>query len=176
LIETLISSKTRIKLLLKFFLNSSTTGYLRSLEDEFNESSNSVRLELNRFEKAGMLDSELIGNKKVFKANTSHPLFNEVKNIVLKYVGIDKIVDNIANNLGDVHSVYLTGDFAKGKNSEDIDIVIVGDINEDYLQTLIIKTKNLVNRNVRYTNYSFDEVLININLTNKKDYLLLWSK
>ena len=53
MIETLISSKTRIKLLLKFFLNSNTTAYLRGLEEEFGESTNSIRLELNRFEKAG---------------------------------------------------------------------------------------------------------------------------
>ena len=53
MIEALISSKTRIKLLLKFFLNSKTTSYLRGLEAEFGESSNAIRIELNRFEKAG---------------------------------------------------------------------------------------------------------------------------
>ena len=55
MIETLISSKTRIKLLLKFFLNSNTTSYLRSLESEFGESTNAIRVELNRLENAGML-------------------------------------------------------------------------------------------------------------------------
>ena len=55
MIETLISSKTRIKLLLKFFLNSNTTAYLRSLESEFGESTNAIRIELNRLEEAGML-------------------------------------------------------------------------------------------------------------------------
>ena len=67
MIETLISSKTRIKLLLKFFLNSNTTAYLRSLEEEFGESTNSIRIELNRFEKAGFLASHSQANKKVFK-------------------------------------------------------------------------------------------------------------
>ena len=70
MIETLISSKTRIKLLLKFFLNSNTTSYLRGLEGEFGESSNAIRVELNKLEEAGMLSSEVKGNKKMFKANT----------------------------------------------------------------------------------------------------------
>jgi predicted transcriptional regulator len=71
MIETLISSKTRVKLLMKFFLNSSTTAYLRSLEEEFGESTNGIRLELNKFEKAGFIDSETQGNKKY-----SRPILN----------------------------------------------------------------------------------------------------
>ena len=69
MLETLISSKTRIKLLLKFFLNGNTRSHLRALETEFRESSNAIRLELNRFEDAGMLVSNSEGNKKLFQAN-----------------------------------------------------------------------------------------------------------
>ena len=79
MIDTLISSKTRIKLLLKFFLNSNNKAYLRNLEEEFGESTNAIRIELNRFEQAGMLTSLSEGNKKVFSANTRHPLFNSVR-------------------------------------------------------------------------------------------------
>ena len=50
MIEVLISSKTRIKLLLKFFLNSNSKAYLRGLEQEFAESTNAIRVELNKFE------------------------------------------------------------------------------------------------------------------------------
>jgi len=75
MLDTLISSQTRLKLLLKFFLNSSTSSYLRDLESEFGESTNAIRLELNRFEQAGLLSSASIGNKKMFSANTQHPLF-----------------------------------------------------------------------------------------------------
>ena len=69
MIETLISSKTRVKLLMKFFLNSNNIAYLRNLEEEFQESTNGIRLELNKFEKAGFLDSFSKGNKKLFKVN-----------------------------------------------------------------------------------------------------------
>ena len=86
MLETLISSKTRIKLLLKFFLNSKTTAYLRSLESEFGDSTNAIRLELNRLEKAGMLSSFMQGNKKMFTANTQHPLFSEVHNLSLIHI------------------------------------------------------------------------------------------
>jgi predicted transcriptional regulator len=79
MLENLITSKTRVKLLLKFFLNSTTQAHLRGLESEFGESTNAIRLELNRFEQAGMLTSHLSGNKKVFSANPSYPLFPRFK-------------------------------------------------------------------------------------------------
>ena len=144
MIETLISSKTRIKLLLKFFLNSSTKSYLRGLESEFGESSNSIRLELNRLEKAGMLSSSSEGNKKIFQANKKHPLFNEVHNIVLKHIGFDKIIENVVERLGDVEKVFVSGAFAKGLDSTIIDLVFIGQVNKIYLIELIDKVEKLI--------------------------------
>ena len=99
MLDALITSKTRIKLILKFFLNPRSTAYLRGLADEFGESSNAIRLELNRFEEAGLLESEARGNKKVFKANTGHPLYKDIHSIVRKTIGIDRIVDDVVVGL-----------------------------------------------------------------------------
>lgn len=157
MLETLISSKTRVKLLLKFFLNSNTTSYLRGLESEFGESSNSIRLELNRLENAGMLSSSMEGNKKVFRANTAHPLFDEVHNILLKYVGLDQIVDKVINQLGEVKEVYVTGTFAKGLNNQIIDLLFIGDVNRQYLLSLTERVEKLIHRKIRYVIYGLDE-------------------
>jgi len=176
MIETLISSKTRIKLLLKFFLNSSTTAYLRSLENDFGDSTNSIRLELNRLEDAGMLTSNHKGNKKIFKANTQHPLFEDIHHIILKHVGLDRIIENVVERLGDVDSVYLTGDFAKGLDSQIIDLVFIGNIDKPYLIQLIDKVEDLIKRKVRYLIYSEEEFCkVETEEFNTKS-LLLWYK
>lgn len=153
MIETLISSQTRIKLLLKFFLNSKTTSYLRGLEAEFGESTNAIRVELNRLEKAGMLKSYVAGNKKYFQANTDHPLFSEVHSIVMKYVGLDRVIANVIERLGDVKAVYLTGEFSRGINGKIIDLVIVGKIDKEFLIKLIEKAEPMVKRRIRYLIY-----------------------
>lgn len=75
MLDSLITSKTRIELLVKFFLNSSMKSYLRGLADEFGESTNAIRLELNHLEEAELLRAGYEGNKKVYQANPSHPLF-----------------------------------------------------------------------------------------------------
>lgn len=174
MIETLISSKTRIKLLLKFFLNSKATSYLRGLESEFGDSTNAIRVELNRFEKAGMLTSYIKGNKKFFRANIDHPLYNDTHNLIMKYIGFDKIIDNVIENLGDVRKVYVTGAFAEGLDNNLIDLVLVGDINSNYLSELIEKVEKHISRRIRYIIYSEQEMLdINWEVNNAQA-LILW--
>ncbi|MEN0003607.1 MAG: ArsR family transcriptional regulator [Bacteroidota bacterium] len=176
MIETLISSKTRIKLLLKFFLNSNTTAYLRSLESEFGESTNGIRVELNRLEEAGMLNSELKGNKKIFSANTKHPLFREIHNILLKHIGLDSIIENVVERLGDVQEVLLVGAFSKGLNSQIIDLIFIGNIDKTYLVNLVDKAEDLVRRKIRYLIYSEEEALQMDWSDFKPKPLVLWTK
>ena len=75
MLDSLITSKTRIKLLLKFFINPETRAYLRELSKEFEESTNSVRLELNRLTKANLLVSQHKGRTVMYNANTDHAFF-----------------------------------------------------------------------------------------------------
>ena len=113
MIKTLITSKTRVKLLIKFFLNPQNSAYLRGLSEELEESTNAVRLELNRLESANMLNSSKVGNKKMFTVNKSHPLFKDVNQIVRKYLWIDIIIENIIKGLGEPTKIFLTGDLAE---------------------------------------------------------------
>lgn len=152
MLESLITSQTRIKLLLKFFLNSETTAYLRGLEAEFKESSNAIRVELNRFEEAGLLTSSKDQNKKIYTANRQHPLFKNIHEILLKHVGIDRIINDVILKLGKLERAWLVGDMAAGKNSEVIEIVLVGEeIDEGYLAKLVKKAEGLIGRKIRTT-------------------------
>ena len=149
MLDSLVTSKTRIKLLLKFFINPGTKAYLRELAKEFGESTNSVRLELNRLKKANLLVSKNRGRTILYNANTEHTLFKDIQNIALKYVGIDRIIENMVSSLGDVRSAYIIGDYAKGVDSGIIDLVLIGEINQGILQKFIKKTEKLINRKIR---------------------------
>ncbi len=176
MIEILISSKTRIKLLLKFFLNSSNNGYLRGLESEFGESTNAIRLELNKFENAGLLVSKKEGNKKYFRANITHPLFSDINNILLKFTGLDSVVEKVIAKLGDVKLVYLLGDLANGLSSDVIDLVFVGNMDKKYLFSLIQKTQKSLGKKIKYLTFKSSEMDENKLSQMHDNYLLLWSK
>jgi len=138
-----------MKILLKFFGNEHAKAYLRSLADEFGESTNSVRLELNNLSKAGFLYSKENGRTIEYQANTSHPLFPELNSLVHKYLGLDKIVENILKKLGKVYMAFVTGDYAEGKDTGIIDLVVVGEINTDKLKSLAEKAEFLIKRKIR---------------------------
>lgn len=176
MIETLISSKTRIKLLLKFFLNSSNRSYLRGLEAEFKESTNAIRQELNKFEEAGLLISENEGNKKYFKANLAHPLHNDLKSIIYKMVGLDMVIENVVLKFGDLNRVYLSGKFSKGLDSDLVELIFIGEIDKEYLQELCEKAELLIKRKIKKIVYNLEEYMEATAKENFSQYLLLWSK
>jgi hypothetical protein len=175
MLDTLITSKTRLKLLLKFFLNSSSRAHLRNLEAEFGESTNAIRLELNKFEEAGLLKSEMNGNKKVYGANTGHPLFPDIHNILLKTIGFDQIIDRVVTKLGNVEKAYITGEFAHGNDAPIIDLILVGaHINQEYLVKLANKTEELIRRKIRYIIFHPEEFESYRKKLTAKDMLLIW--
>ncbi|WP_421775369.1 winged helix-turn-helix domain-containing protein [Gracilimonas sp.] len=158
MLDTLIQSKTRLKLLLRFFLNPESSAYLRGLAQEFDESTNSVRVELNRFEEAGLIAGYKEGNKKVYKVNTKFPMFGELQKIAFKHFGIDQIIEQVVQKLGDVNAVYLTGDLAHGLNTSIVDVTIIGNkIDSTYLATLVEKAENLIDRKIRTLVYNTED-------------------
>ena len=151
MLQVLITSKTRVKLLLKFFLNSRNTSYLRDLASEFGESTNAIRVELNHLEQAGLLNTRLQGNKKLYQANRQHPLFPNIHELLLKHTGIDRVVDHVVSKLGGLQSAWVVGSFARGRDNPVIDLLLAGEgIDTGYLLKLIEKAEELIDRKIRY--------------------------
>lgn len=149
MLDSLITSKTRLKLLLKFFSNVNTQSYLRSLAEEFGESTNSVRIELNRLTEAGFLICKNERNTIVYKANDQHPLFPEITGIVSKYLGLDSLIEQVIMKLGDLKSAWIVGDYAQGKDTGIVDLVLVGSVDQAYLNQLIEKAEQVIQRKIR---------------------------
>jgi predicted DNA-binding protein YlxM (UPF0122 family) len=145
----LISSKTRIKLLTRFFFNPQTRSYLRELAKEFNLSTNAVREELNQLRNTKLLKSEKNGRQVYYTANQKHPLYDELKSMVGKVMGIDQVIDGIVNRLGDLEKAYLIDDYAEGKDTGIIDLLLVGNIDQYHLNDLSRKTEQYIKRKIR---------------------------
>lgn len=149
MLNTLITSKTRINLLLKFFLNPGTKAYLRELSAEFGESTNSVRVELNRLTEAKLLKSTSFGRKIIYSANSKHNLFRDIQSVVRKFVGLEQLVEDLVEKLGSVEKAYVIGDYARGIDSGLIDVVLIGQVDKNTLDKFVYKTGNLISRKIR---------------------------
>ena len=151
MLDSLITSKTRLRLLIKFFLNIANKGYLNGLANEFGESTNSIRKELNNLSSAGYLKKYSENNKVIYKANDSHPLFKIIQKIVKKHLGIEEILETVLKRIGEVNKIMILGDYAEGIDSGHIEILIVGDkISKDYLRDITPKIEKKINRKVSF--------------------------
>lgn len=165
-IDNIFSGKIRLALLTKLLLNPAGKVYLRGLERDLGVSSNTVRLELNKLQEIHLIEAQDDSdNTKVknYVVNQGHPMFKTLRGIIMQFVGLDQIVDQIIKKLGNLDQVYLTGDLAEGKNSPFVDLVLVGEVHKPYLYQLIEKAEPLIQKKIRvgiYRNSEFTESII----------------
>ena len=176
LFSGLISSKTRVKLLVRFFFNPAIKSYLRELAKEFDLSTNAVREELNQLTKTNLLKSHKNGRNVYYAANPDHPLFPELKSMVSKVMGMDQVLDGIVSRLGDLERAYLIGDYAEGKDTGIIDLLLIGNINQHHLNDLSRKTERYINRKIRplvLTNQEYQQLPSGLL---KRPSVLIWDR
>ncbi|WP_411972645.1 ArsR family transcriptional regulator [Sphingobacterium sp. Lzh-3] len=171
MLESLITSKTRLKLLIKFFVSAGNQSHLRGLADEFQESTNAIRKELNQLSEAGYLEKSTDKNKILYRANTKNSLFKPIQKLIHTYLGIDEIVDNILQKAGDIQEVSLIGDYAAGVDSGKIDVLILGEnINQAYLLLLADKVGKKLEKKVHisFVKSKEEQRYINLYTNNSK--------
>ena len=151
MLNSLITSKTKLRMLIKFFVSTANKGYLNGLAKEFNKSTNSIRKELNNLSDAGYLIKSKQNNRVIYNANIKHPLFKVLQKIVRQHLGLEHIVETIISRMGDVDIIALTGDYARGIDSGIIEIAVIGDdVNSDYLEKIKSKIKDKISRDIDF--------------------------
>ena len=151
MLNKLITSKTRLRLLIKFFISQANRGYLNGLATEFKESTNSIRKELNHLSDAGYLEKYRDNNKIGYKANVNHPMFEILQKVVFKHLGLEDIVDHVLAQMGDVMEIHLISDYARGLDTGLIEVLLIGDkLNTDYITNLEQKIEKLIERKVQF--------------------------
>jgi hypothetical protein len=146
--------------LLKFFTHPDARGHLRGLAEEFGDSTNAVRIELNKLEEAGLLHGQTEGQKVVYRVNKSNPFYSDLVSMVSKYMGFDELIENVLEKVGNLKEAYVVGDYAKGVDSGTIELVLVGDLYVSALDDLCERVANKIKRKIKYRIYSDDKVNI----------------
>ena len=155
-------------------MNPGTRAYLRELALEFNESTNSVRVELNRLSKAKIITSENVGRTIEYHANEEHSLFNEIQSLVRKYAGVDNLIETLLKNQGHLETAYLVGDYARGIDSGLIDIILVGKINKLELDRIAERRGKDISRKIRPMVVTVKELISLWHQLNMDHALLIW--
>lgn len=151
MLNSLITSKTRLRLLIKFFISQANKAHLNGLANEFGESTNSIRKELNNLFDAGYLLKSKSNNKIEYNVNPEHPLYETMRKVVMKHLGLEDIVETVLEKMGTIKKIILIGDYAKGIDSGNIEVILTGrDLDMDYISNLENKIEKLINRKVTF--------------------------
>lgn len=151
MLAEIITSKTRLRLLIKFFISQANKGYLNGLASEMGESTNAIRKELNHLYSAGYLKKYRNNNKVEYKVNSNHPLYETLRKVVLKHLGLEDLVETILERMGNVEKILIIGDYAQGIDSGLIEVVLVGKgLNFQYISKLEEKIEKIIKRKVSF--------------------------
>lgn len=152
-------SKLRRELLRLYFTNPEQEYYLRELERLLGFSVANIRRELLRLKKTGLFETREEGNLVYYGLNKDHPFYDELKNIVFKTIGVEGALKEIVNIIRGIEVALIYGSFAAGKETgtSDVDLLIVGQPNEERLMTKIDELEKKLKREINYTIYSRTE-------------------
>ena len=158
-ISSIFKSKTRKELFKLYFTNPEGEHYLRELERLLDTPVSMIRKELIRLEQEGIFLSQKKGNRTYYSLNKSYPLFSELKSIVFKTVGVEGALKQSLAKIKGIELTFIYGSFAtKSENAaSDIDLFIMGNVNEDQLIREVKKAEDGFKREINYTLYTREE-------------------
>jgi predicted nucleotidyltransferase len=155
-------SRLRNKILLHFFTNPDDEKYLREIAIILGEDPGNLSKEMSKLEKEGIFLSADRGKQKYFSLNKKYPLFEELKSIIFKTIGIQGSLYKIVNEVVGIIFAFIYGSFAKNEESalSDIDLCLIIDIgyfNENIFIEKINDLENRISREINYIYYSEKE-------------------
>lgn len=153
MLQDLVVSKCRVKLLQTFLSQPNEIFYIRQLVRRTGEEINAVRRELDHLEKAGMVKKENRGNRIYYWFDRNYPLYGDLLALVSKMVGLGEVIIKNKNKIGRVRLVMLSGRFARGLPTKEggVDLLIIGDVLMPELGKIIRNEETRMGREINYT-------------------------
>lgn len=160
MLKNLFSSETRILLLNQFLMNPDKEFYLRQISTNFELSPRQVSLELQNLEKIDLIRKRISGNQHYYSINSQHPLFEDLKNIFLKTVGLKDVIKNYLDAFtSEIVFAFMYGSMAKGNSAaeSDVDLMIIGNLSTRKVSGSMLQAGNELKREVNFSIFSLNE-------------------
>jgi len=144
-----------------FFENPDKDFYLTEIAKVLGKDPAYYQRILDSFSNEGLLSDERRGNMRFFKLNKNYPLYEEIKRIYSKTLGLEKKINELIGKLPEIECAFLFGSIASGQENmdSDIDLMLIGKVDQDFLTNEVAKIESEVGREVNYHIYNRKEVI-----------------
>lgn len=155
-LQRLITSKARLRILALFLLSPGPEFHVREVARQTKLNLNSVRRELDNLETADLLRSRKQGSLKLYSVNREYPVYEELKRIFLKTIGMGEAIKERIATLGKVETAFIYGSFSRGdeKPGSDIDLFIVGEVGQQKASAVFEQLERELSREINYVIFS----------------------
>jgi DNA-binding transcriptional ArsR family regulator len=125
----LLSSRVKSEVLRLLFGLTARELHLREMERQSGLSVSTVRQELRRLTGLGLITARQDGNRTYYQANTQHPLYVDIRSLVLKTSGLVEVLQKALHD-ADLQVAFVFGSLASGAEQaqSDVDLLIIGSV------------------------------------------------
>lgn len=170
MLSKLFSSKTRVEILKLFLFNADNSFYQRQISSLTSQPLRGVQREVEKLYGIGFIEKSIQGNRVYYKVNRNTPIFEDLKNIFFKSVGIAEALKDNLKGKG-IRIAFIYGSYAKGEENllSDIDLMVIGYISSKELSNVLSKPKKELMREINYAVFQLSEF---INKAIQKDHFI----
>ena len=159
MLEKLFTSKARVKILELLMFDPLSEFHLREISRRTKVSAPYVKKELAQLKKINLVKETAQGNMKLYRINRDSPIIEDIKRIFLKTDSLGGLLSKELSELGKIDHALIYGSFARGDETEksDIDLLVIGRIDEEKLVSIIGSVEKRIGREVNYILWTADE-------------------
>jgi len=152
MLKDIITSNVRVKIILELYKELNSQVHIRELARRVGTEINAVRRELTNLQKCGMLKRETRANRIYFSIRKDYAGYSDMLSFVYKEIGLGGSILKNLPELGKVKFALLSTEFVEGRVSSpsQVDLLLVGTIDMNYLQVLVKKAQEPINHEINY--------------------------
>jgi len=160
MIEQLLGSKTRVKLLQLFMSNPNRSFYVREITRKIDEQINSVRRELSNLLNIGIIISDTTNNRLYYEVNQQYQFYEPLRAIFGEQGDTIRVTKSAQQDefkaLGNIELLIYTGQFTRDERAS-VDLLIVGNTNTNAVQKFVSELEQQEGKELRYTVMTLDD-------------------
>ena len=156
----ILFGKARRSVLALLYGHANKSFYLRQIVREAGIGSGAIQRELALLFKAGIITRTLSGHQVYYQANAKCPIFEELKSVIIKTIGIVDILKAALESFSSrIHTAFIYGSFARGdeNGNSDIDVMLIGDISFEEVVLVFQNAQTTLQREINPTVYALTE-------------------
>ncbi len=161
MLKNLFSSNVRIAVLKELLLNPDKEYYVRKLAHIIHVTPSYTNLELKNLLEIELVTKHISGNQHLYKINKNHQLYEDLKNIFLKTVGLRDVLDQHLSPFKDnIDFAFVYGSMAKGNYTaeSDVDLMLIGNVNSFDISEACSNAEDELKRQINYSVFTLKDI------------------